>query len=290
MIIDKYLLNMNFQIKTYKNILGLFIALNTFGYDDENNNKGMFLERKKVRRILKGHDFTERYSLLRKLIIKKHPWDLLHILLSYKKIKSVNICFVNELNIFNRESIISNAINDLIFIQEKENRQFLKQFRKEAIKLFTFIKKIPLNITKIIFILNPMDAYWRGYSFVIDKIGYVIAGPGVEKNQYETIRHELLHMVVPMFKISKEIISINISEKLTQLGYGKKSVLRDEYIVIALNMLYEGQVLKQDIIKKIKEKEKIFPDIGKLVKFFRGELKKATPENGYRVFPLNPTC
>ncbi|MCL5016451.1 MAG: hypothetical protein M1312_02465, partial [Patescibacteria group bacterium] len=59
-------------------ITDIFIALNVFGYDDENNPKGMSIIRKKLRSEISNKDFGKKYPVLKKMTRSYHPWHLIN--------------------------------------------------------------------------------------------------------------------------------------------------------------------------------------------------------------------
>lgn len=118
----------------------------------------------------------------------------------------------------------------------------LPKINKEADKLFQFSGQFPKRINKMFLIINLLDAYWRGYQITDSKNAYIVVGPGAEKNHCELIRHELLHLIANKFKIN---INVKISAELKKLGYNNKKIINEEFIVRAINFLYDKIIIKK---------------------------------------------
>ncbi len=261
-------MNLKIQYKFSKDIFVLFCALNAFGYDDENNENGMHPLRKEIRKTLLRSDFPQKYPNMKKILYSRHQFWFLKDLFKNPPKK------ITIFKRFSKDTAIKKLWPKFKKIQLKESKKIFPLFKEQTIGLIKFINNSNLNIKKIILIFNPLDAYWRGYGLKINKTGYVIAGPGAAEN---LLRHELLHILAPNFKIPSKIIMAGRKNKaLISMGYGSKKALNNEYIVRALNLLYESDALKKDISKKIKKEQINFPEIQKVINIIKIKLKKSS--------------
>lgn len=271
----------NFKIKYQlsRDVFILFCALNTFGYDDENNKKGMYSIRKKIRKVLLGHDWSKKYPKLKGAIEKNHPWHLLNAVLAEpKKIKKTSALdgFISDLRKFSKEPLIQKLWKVFKTRQTKEVKKLFSLFEKETIRLISFINRPQRKIKKVVFIANQLDAYWRGYGFRIGKVGYIVVGPGAEKNHGGLIRHELLHLLAPMFRFPRRITANRNRKCLAAMGYGNLNIINREYVIRSLNLLYDTTVLKRDISKAIKREEKDFPHIREALAFVKTKKERSS--------------
>jgi len=271
-----------------KDIFVLFSALNALGYDDENNKQGMHPVRLKIRKKLLKYDWNKKYPYLKNVFQKYHQGALLIDILSkpiktYKVISKITsktprrTIYQSSIKRFSQEPLIEKLWEEFKNAQLKENKRILPLFKKHVNGLIKFVNGYPLNVTKIILIVNPMDAYWRGYGPKIGKLGYVVVGPGADRNDVQVLHHELLHILAPRFRILKQIIEnimykSAIRKSLNRIGYSTKKIISREYIVRALNLLYTKEILKRNI-SYLKEK-KDFPKIDEVIKIVKMKLKK----------------
>ncbi|MCX6812991.1 MAG: hypothetical protein NTV77_00645 [Candidatus Azambacteria bacterium] len=269
----------NFKIKYQlsKEVFILFCALNALDYDDENNKKGMHPIRKKIRKILLKYNYHNKYPLLKKIIKTHHQWYLLRaILTKSKNIKKTFTLdnFTSNLKKFSNEPPMQKLWKISKTRQIKESKKIAPLFKKETRKLMAFINSSQKNLKKIVLITTPLDAYWRGYGLRMGKIGYIVVGPGADKNHCELIRHELLHLLAPAFRIPRRITTGKHHKRLTTIGYASPNDINREYIIRSLNLLYESAVLKMDISKAIKREQKNFPNIKEVLAFVKEEKEK----------------
>lgn len=241
-----------------KNLFSLFVALNVMGYDDENNPKGMSSVRLRVRKNLALYAiWKNKYPKLSNAIKTNHPWYLIKKVLNNKKNTAF---FSKELQALFKEPLVQIEWKKFQFYEKKELVKINNSMINDEIKRFlSYFGKSNNGISKIKIILNPLDAYWRGYSIKIGDCGYVIVGPGMEKNHYELVRHELLHLFSYQFRIPTNIISVNKHKRAVIYGYSSSKIIRNEYIVKALNLLYERDVLKKDFQANLNKESKNFP-------------------------------
>ncbi|TES98145.1 hypothetical protein E3J85_00060 [Patescibacteria group bacterium] len=255
------------ETKNSREVFALFAALNAMGYDDENNPKGISLVRKRVRNTLLKNDWSRKYPQLKKATNGYHLWHLLNTVLA-KSEKGVP-----GLSEFSKEESIQKLWKTLKVYQEKETKQLTPLFKKEATNLVNFIDELAPKVRKLVLIVNPLDAYWRGYGLTINNVGYVIVGPGAADNENELIRHELLHILASKFQVPASILDDQSLKQLTMNNYGDGNVLGREYIVRSLSLIYQSEILGKDVSEAIKREEKDFPYIREVMKFAKAKLK-----------------
>jgi hypothetical protein len=272
--------NLKLETKVVKDIFVTFLALNALGYNDENNKGGMHPARKKARNILQKYNWNKKYPHLKKDLKKTGPWYLIRTLLeksnNIKRIKISNNSFVLNLKNFTKEPLIKKAWKVFKNYHLKEAQKLFPIFKKEIIRMIAFINKSPENLKKIILIPNLLDAYWRGYGLKIENIGYIVVGPGAEKNHGELIRHELLHILVPQYRVPLHFIFKKDHRQIAKLGYTSQNIIRREYIILSLNLLYESEILKKNIEQAIIRKKRYFPHLQEVIEIIKKRLTKLT--------------
>ncbi len=261
-----------------------YTGIQLLGYDDENNEKGMHPIRKKIRKAFLEQNLSSKYFKLRKVIKNYHQSQLLIKILKnplrslQKKDISKNKFLIARnfylgLKHFSNELLIKKLWLEFQKIQLKETKKLFPIFKKEALNLAEFLNKRPVDIKEIILINNLLDAYWRGYGFKINDTGYVVVGPGADKNNSELIRHELLHVLAPNFNLPPEITEK--TRLLTNMGYGDRKIINQEYVIRGLNLLYKSKYYKKSITKMLKNEQKYFPKIKNAIKTMERKLKMA---------------
>jgi len=253
-----------------KNIFALFCLLNAIGYDDENNDKGMSPLRKKIRKQLSIIDWKVKYPKCKDLLNKYHPgWILFDILKKGSVAKQTRIQRILEE--CGRDPLIKKMWNQYGATQEKEGKEILAIFKKEAQLFMDFVGSAPKNIHTLTVIANPLDAYWRGYGLEVKGVGYIVVGPGNKQEKRNVIRHELIHILAPKITIPQGLLIYSKNSALAKMGYGTKSILNREYVVRALQIAYETEVLKKDFEQALLE-ESEFPKIKEAVEFVKGKI------------------
>ena len=241
--------------KTVKAVFVLFAALNAFGYDAENNPRGMSKERRLVRHALPRRSLRMRYATLARHIQKEHPWHLIHKILLRRGLVGA------DLRKFAKEREVMEVWNSLKTSYAKQGKMLAPVFRREVVNLIKFLKWKPHTIKRVTLVLNPLDAYWRGYSFIVKNTGYVVVGPGTMNEITHLVRHELLHSFAPRIFIPRRFTSLKVHRRKENGGYGDRAVIEREYVVRGLNLLYERGVLHKDIRSVLRREEKRFPHI-----------------------------
>lgn len=252
-----------------KEIFILFLALNALSYDEENNRK-MFWLRGDVRKQLSDVNFENKYPKLAKILKKQHQWYFINALLkrsflrNYKGNKEEKVFFI-LLEKFSKERIIRNVWMKYGICHGKEGAKFFTLFKKNIKGVIEFLNQERYKTKRIILMPALLDAYWRGYSFKVGDMGCVVFGPGAEEKQGLLVRHELLHILVPQLRLLKKIEIGKGNERLKKMGYAGRKVIKEEYLVRAINYIYQRNVLKFGNQKWLKELEKDFKGIIDLV-------------------------
>lgn len=274
---------MKIQYKVSKDIFFLFCALNLMGYADENNAMGMHPLRKKVRKSLLQYHWPKKYPKLELIFHQYHAHSLIIELLKRplkhfrqcKKIYKQNSmeAYLRDLKLFSKEPMVNQFWPTFKNALAGEAKKTLPLFKKNVIGLLEFINK-PINkLQKIILIPNILDAYWRGYGVEIKKTGYVIVGPGAKDNDGKLLRHELLHMLAPNFKLPSKIVAENNKAQIN-MGYNDQNIVNCEYVVRGLDFLYESMVLRKNISATVENERKDFPKIKNVIKILEQKIKK----------------
>lgn len=265
------------EAKISKDVFMLFFALNALGYNDENNDMGMHPVRKKVRNILKKYNWNQKYPYFEKIFKRVDPWYFLYALFeknNNRKIKISNKRFLLEFKKISKEPLIEKLWKDFENHYLKEIKKTFPLFEKETIRLIELINKSPKQLKKVILVVNLLDAYWRGYGMKIRETAYIIVGPGAEKNQGELIRHELLHVLAPQYHIPLRLVSEKDHRHATSLGYVGQNIIRREYIILSLNLIYKSEILKKDIAQDIIREKRYFPHLQEVMEIIKKQLKK----------------
>lgn len=263
------------EARDSREIFALFIALNALGYDDENNPSGMAAVRKRARTVIKsGHDWRTRYPIIARAMKRHHAWYLLQAVLNASPSISSR-GFVSSVKKFSSEPLVKIMWETTKGSRMNEMDNLFPLFKRVLVQLIKFLKKWPRNIKKVVLIVNPLDAYWRGYALKIKSSGYIIAGPGATKNDGELLRHELLHLIAPLFRIPKKLAVSTRS--LERMGYKNNRIVKHETVVRALNLIYQKQALRKSIKSAIKREKRYFPQIEKIINYLLEKMERSYP-------------
>lgn len=257
--------------KNTKDVFVLFALLNAIEYDDENNDKGMSSMRKRVRKQLSETDWKEKYPQCRNLVEEYHPgWLLLDILKRGETARQTKT--QKMLEQIENDPLMKKLWNEYKSDQKKECENLLPIFKEEVLSLIDFVGSAPKNIHTLTVIANSLDAYWRGYGLEVKETGYIVIGPGNKRQSRNVIRHELMHILAPKITIPQNILEHPKNKALAEMGYGTKSILNREYVVRALQIAYEAEILKKDPRQALLE-ESEFPKIKEAVEFVKMRIK-----------------
>lgn len=269
----KLLLIMKIQLKPIYPLFVLYSALNYNGYDKENNPFGMHSVRKGVR------DYLEKIKPA-KFDFVYHPYQYTKQILTAKNFKPTGqtnpdfLKAIDYLSKFERQA----QLNQLWHKVEKETIKDLKKY-KDSIQIA--VKEVEKNLdikrpdTKIIFTVNLLESYKRGFSITLDKITYIITGPSEELNIGNFV-HELIHSYlhdkdIKIKNIENHFFYQKIPEQLRK-NYPPEIIIEESLVrVLAIYIkaknkeIGEGELTKQD-------KELKFPEL------FFNQLKIIKPE------------
>jgi len=266
------------EIKVSKDIFMLFLALNLTGYNDENNKKGIHPVRREARNLLKEQNWDKKYPYFKKILKKTNPWHLIRELLknnkSIKKNKTAAYYFNLNIKKFAQEPSTRRMWRFLKKYYLKEIKKLFPILKKETTRMMVFIDKPSKNFKKVILIPNLLDAFWRGYGLKIKNTGYIVVGPGAEKNQGELMRHEFLHLFSPQYRISKRFLLEKDHRRAAKIGYIGRNIIRKEYIILALNLLYESKILKKNITQDVIRQKRHFPYLEEVIELIKKQIKK----------------
>ena len=258
--------------KNAEDIFVLFALLNAIGYDDENNDKGMYPMRKRVRKQLSAVDWKEKYPQCKNLLKEYHPgWLLLDALKKRETAKPPKIQKVLEQ--IKNDLLMRKLWNEYKSDQKRECEEMLPIFKEEISSIVDFIGVMPKNINTLALAINPLDVYWRGYGLAVKETGYIIIGPGNKQQKRNVMRHELMHILAPKIAIPQNILEHPKNKVLAKMGYSTKSVLNREYVVRAVQIAYEVEILKKDLEQALLE-EPEFPKIKEAVEFVQMKIKR----------------
>jgi len=233
----------NYNSKPLLSLFYLYAALNYNGYDKENNKTGMHPFRKKVR------DYLQNQSAP-KFDFCYHPYQYTKQTLTTKNLNPSSetnpdfIPAIKYLQEFIKKANLTTLKED--FLQEtkeaiKPYQDILPDIIKTAKEFFKFQPKI----NKLIFTVNLLESYYRGFSIQIEKTGYLVTGPSDSPN-IRNLLHELIHFYINDIdtpKISQSIIQEIPKDIISNYGDN----LLSESLVRAL-VIYLSQ--KNNIIPK----------------------------------------
>jgi len=266
------------ETKISKDVFMLFLALNKAGYKEENNENGMHQARKLAKTLSKNNDLYETNTYFKKLLKKVDPWYLMREILKKEKMSGKNktpaYYLISNLKKFSKEVSAQKLWKLLKPYYYKESKKLAPIFEKETRRIIKFINGSVPKLNRIILIPNLLDAFWRGYGIKIKDVGYIVVGPGSEKNNAELIRHELLHILTPRYNIPTRLLLTKDHHRAIKFGYIGKKILRGEYTVLAINLIYESKVLKKNIKKNIIREKRSFPHIYEVIKIVEKTIEK----------------
>lgn len=258
------------EIGKLPEIADIFIALNLFNYSEENNPKGMSALRKKLREEASKADFVKKYPIVKRMAQSYHPWHLIDFALT-KKTGKGHQKFYHELKEFSAEPTVRKYRELVAEEQLKKLDSLTRYFLKELTRIFYFLGQPKLDFDKIVLIFNPLDAYWRGYSFKVGKSLYLITGPGSINERLNVLSHELFHAFANNYRLPRSF-STCISEKMAQHGYSSVNNIRREYLVRALNLIYLSRIKGEKYMNAaLNGIQRDFPDIKEAVAYMENK-------------------
>lgn len=112
--------------------------------------------------------------------------------------------------------------------------------------------------TAIHIIPNPLDAHYRGYNVQNQDVIYIVVGAGLDRNNLQTVIHELIHKAVDQVIFSPEYDFSPIQPKFDYIrsmneeigkGYSDIRLYMSENIVIALEVLVSSKIFNASVDK-----------------------------------------
>jgi hypothetical protein len=213
---------MNISIEPIKSLLVLYVALNYNGYDNENNSKGMYSLRIWVREYLENKQI-ERYDF------KWHPYQYTKVVLSINNLNPDFLPAINYLKKFVEQSEFESIWPKI----EKETEMALVPYRKlveKAIRRVDEVFEMSRASGDILFTVNLLESYWRGFSIQDKGRTILITGPSDEPN-ISNVVHEYMHSYfndVDFGEVDDNLYS-KISEEL-QKNYPKNMIVEESLI------------------------------------------------------------
>jgi|GEM_PF-1999068 len=199
MIIKKY------DLKPLLSLFYLYAALNYNGYDKENNKKGMYPFRKKVRNYLQNQS-------LPKFDFCFHPYQYTKQILGSENLNPSSktnpdfIPVIKYLQEFTEKANLNALEKDFI----RETKKAIEPYQDilfDIIKIAGDFFKFQPKIDELIFSVNLLESYYRGFSIQIEKTGYLIIGPSETPN-IRNLLHELIHFYINNIDVPKTPESI----------------------------------------------------------------------------------
>lgn len=252
----------------------LFLALNTLGYDDENNSRGMSTVRRRIRDALTRSDLGRAYPRLRRAVTSYHPWPLLSAIFSPRQHRSESIQkILGEFEKFSREALVRKLWQNVRRIQRASAKILFPILERELRNLTSLFGKLPRGIQRIILIPNPLDAYWRGYQLRAGSAVYLVVGPGAAQDHGTLIRHELLHLFAKRIWLPYSF-RVHPTQRLARQGYSTSRILREEYAVRALDAFYRSRLLKEGASRILARECRDFPKIREALTIISRKVKR----------------
>lgn len=211
------------------NLFYLYAALNYNGYDKENNSKGMHPFRKKVRDYLQNK-FVPKFNFC------FHPYQytkeiLINNLIISSKTNPDFIPTIEYLQRFIKETNLTILEKDFLAETKKAIEPYSKTLPK-IIKITQEFFTFQPESQKIIFTVNLLESYYRGFSIQIEKTGYLITGPSESPN-IRNLLHELIHFYINTIK-APEIPASHIKKLPKEIIDNYDDFLLSESLIRAL--------------------------------------------------------
>lgn len=251
-----------------KEVFHLFALLNLIGYSYENREAGFSRERAMAARVLNKARVGERYSGIKRYMFSHHPWYFLNIILGSGKASQA---FSTAFSDFKKEPAVKIALANASRSIDKKERRLIDVVKKEIGYLSKFLKiKTKIRVDAI---YNPLSPYWSGY-IIKGKNIFLVMGPGFFDNGNSAVRHELLHVFAKRFNIPTGLLSHSALElkRLYRSGYSTKAIIKEEYIVRGLNIIYGVRIRGEDIKRSVAVEAKEFPKIKEVVSFLEQKI------------------
>lgn len=249
------------QIKNYSSkpllpLFYLYAALNYNGYDQENNKKGMHPFRQKMRNYLKKQSAP-------KFDFCFHPYQYTKEILTTSGLipsSETNPNFIPAIEYiqkFIKETNLKKLEKD--FIIETENAiEPYKNIFPSIFKITDEFFEFQPQIQELIFTVNLLESYYRGFSIQMEKTGYLITGPSNSPN-LRNLLHEMIHFYVNDIdapQIPKDTIQQIPKEIINNYG---NSLLSESFIrALVIYLLEKNNVLPKQKLN-FKDISMIYP-------------------------------
>jgi len=183
----------NYSSKPLLSLFYLYAALNYNGYDKENNKTGMHPFRKKVR------DYLQNQSAP-KFDFCYHPYQYTKQILFTKNLNPCSktnpdfVPVIKYLQEFIQKTNLKILENQFI----EETQKAIKPYQgilSDIIEITDRFFKFQPKIDELIFTVNLLESYYRGFSIQLEKTGYLITGPSDSPN-IRNLLHELIHFYI----------------------------------------------------------------------------------------------
>jgi hypothetical protein len=222
-----------------------------------------------VRKNLKDIVQMPAITQIKGYLSKAHPWYLLNALLSGIEDPEIN-GFLSSFETCFKMPEIRKVAEHLSQATESKEKDGVENTIRGVVD---FIGVNKFNVREICHLYVPVEAFWRGYSMNVGGVGYIIYGPGFEKSGYELIVHEVLHLCEKTFSTNSDLLESDFVNRSPDDAYGDKDILKGEYVVRALGLIYKEKILKADITKDVISEELEFPHIRKMKAEIEFQLK-----------------
>jgi len=183
----------NYNAKPLPSLFYLYAALNYNGYNKENNKRGMHPFRKKIR------DYLQTQSVS-KFDFCFHPYQYTKEILTTKNLipsSKTNPDFIPAIQ-YIQEFIKKIDLEKLEIDFIEETQKAIKSYKDilpNIIKITNEFFEFEPQIEELIFTINLLESYYRGFSIKIEKTGYLITGPSEIPN-IRNLLHELIHFYI----------------------------------------------------------------------------------------------
>ncbi|MGE5139382.1 MAG: DUF4932 domain-containing protein [Rudaea sp.] len=245
------------SVQADERLFTLMAALNAAGYDDENNEEGMYPLRQEVRARLAARNIPTVARL--RLYFQAHPSQYVAWILQRGEPpafdRTIAGWFVEgmpafaffgldgALRDFYREADIASLWRESEPGYEAEVARYqpLASGAVQQMLDYARLKQPPTG--QIIVLPNLLDAYWRGYGPRVGSISYVVLGPSDEPN-LSLIQHEALHPIInSSVQANAGVIRPAQAERLyaacksrVSPSYGVWETILDESIIRAVSV------------------------------------------------------
>lgn len=233
---------MKIETKLISELFYLYCALNYNGYDKENSPEGMHRVRQLVREELSKRN-------LPKYNFQYHPYQYTKQILTSKNLKSTKntnsdfVKFLSYIKDFSEKARLDGLWKTTV---KKETETELAHYQLSIKNIQGLLKNsfdFKPKLEKIIFTVNLLESYWRGFAIKIGEIAYVITGPS-EKPNTRNLLHELAHLYLEdlHFNLTPKILEkIQLIPQHLRKNYREDENIMKESMIRALVVNLSGK-------------------------------------------------